>query len=222
METHPQPRLPDILKNTPFLPPPTPAQGAPFSNNPSSRSNHLHPTSQQSFRHWRSHNTHLGGPWGGGHRPPITSPWLALNNSFPVSTSLPPRSSGHLAPSSRSTQGLPPDSGTGVPAAPTSRQPGTVQPAPRHPRQPTCRLGLPLHHKPTPPPPRPHILLRCPALWLDLPKDKACLCLFRSCWRTEHEPGSHLLVDNLLHVPFRTRFLSLGFNHGAKMHLERP
>ena len=154
METHPQPGLPDILKNTSSLPPPTPAQGTPFSNNPSSRSTHLHPTSQQSFPHWSSHNTHLGGPWGG-HRPPIMSPWLGPAQPLPCLDLPAPRSSGHLVPSSRSTHGLPPDSGTGVPAVPTSRRPGTVQPAPCHPRQPTCRLGLPLHHKPTPP--HPHL-----------------------------------------------------------------
>ena len=176
METHPQPGLPDILKNTSSLPPPTPAQGTPFSSNPSSRSTHLHPTSQQSFPHWSSHNTHLGGPWGG-HRPPITSPWLGPAQPLPCLDLPAPQSSGHLVPSSRSTHGLPPDSGTGVPAVPMSRRPGTVQPAPCHPRQPTCRLGLPMHYKPTPPPqPRPHTVLRWPALWLDLPKDRARLC----------------------------------------------
>ena len=152
METHPQPGLPDILKNTSSLPPPTPAQGTPFSSNPSSRSTHLHPTSQQSFPHWSSHNTHLGGPWGG-LRPPIMSPWLGPAQPLPCLDLPAPQSSGHLVPSSRSTHGLPPDSGTGVPAVPTSRRPGTVQPAPCHPRQPTCRLGLPMHYKPTPPPP---------------------------------------------------------------------
>lgn len=73
---------------------------------------------------------------GGGHRPPIKSPGLGLVQPLPCLDLPVPWSSGHLAPSNRSMQGLPPNSGTGVPAASTSRQPGTVQPDPQRPKGP--------------------------------------------------------------------------------------
>lgn len=135
METHPQPGVPDILKNASSLPPPTPAQGAPLSSDLSSRSTHLHPTSQQSFLHWSSHNTHLGGPWGG-HRPPIKSPGLGLVQPLPCLDLPVHGAQGTWPPPTGPCKACHLTLELGCLLPPTSRQPGTVQPDPQRPKGP--------------------------------------------------------------------------------------
>lgn len=56
-----------------------------------------------------------------------------------------PWSSGHLAPSNRSMQGLPPNSGTGVPAAPHVQATQDCPARPPTSQRPTRGLGLVVH-----------------------------------------------------------------------------
>lgn len=158
---------------------------------------------------------------GGVTVPPSSLPGWALHNPFPVSTSLrygaqapwpPPTGPCKACHLTLELGCLPPHPGDS----------GLSSPPPDIPEGPPVGWVLwctPAPQANTPPTSAPH----SPAVSRSVagpPQRQSASLFVQILLETRTRARSHLLVNNLLHVPFWTRFLSHGFNHGAKMHLE--